>query len=206
MYVPFSSATRARVRPMLKGSTFEPDLDKLQRLIHYICHRKRKAPRELGRLKLNKILFYSDLYAFLHTGKPITGEVYIKQKHGPVSKHIDQIVAALKESGHLAVTVEPYIGGGEERTHHLFFSLKEPDIDDFTPNEISIIERYIEEISSKTAQETSIDSHDIVWESRSMRETIPYYSGFLYALGEIREEDLEWARNELAQWGQPNED
>ena len=205
MYV-LDPKIRGRVRLMLKGSTFEPDLDKLRRLVHYICHRKREAPRELGRLKLNKILFYSDLYAFLHTGKPITGEEYIKQKHGPVSKHLDQIVEELEESGQLAVSVEPYIGGGEERTHHLFFSLKEPNIDDFTSNEISFVEQYIEEISVKTAQKTSLDSHDIVWESRAMRETIPYYSGFLYALAEIREEDMDWARQELTEWDRSDED
>lgn len=191
---------------MLEGSTFEPDLDKLQRLVHYICHRKRKVPRELGRLKLHKILFYSDLHAFLHTGQPITGEVYIKHKYGPFSKHLDQTVAELENEDKLVVSIEPYAYGEEERSHHLFFSRQEPDIDDFTPTEISIVERYIEAISPHSATDVSKASHDIVWESRSIGETIPYYSGFLYALAEIRPEDLEWARQELTQWDQSDED
>ena len=60
------------------------DRDKLKALTHYIIARC-EDPRILGSIKLNKILWASDLWAYVHWGKPITGEHYIKQQFGPVA-------------------------------------------------------------------------------------------------------------------------
>ena len=187
---------------MLQGSTFEPDVDKLQRLVHYVCHRKRDRLKQLSRTKLHKILFYSDLQAYLSLGKPITGEVYIKHQYGPFSTHLDQVVQSLENEGALVVSEDRFVVGSEERSHHLFFSRKEPQLAGFAPEEISIVEHYIDLLSPHSTQAVSDASHDIVWETRAIGEQIPYYSGFLYTLGEIRPEDVDWARQELTQWGE----
>ena len=66
------------------------DRDKLKALTHYIIARC-EDPRILGSIKLNKILWASDLWAYAHWGKPITGEHYIKQQFGPVASTVGLI-------------------------------------------------------------------------------------------------------------------
>ena len=78
------------------------DWDKLSRLVHYICN-EAPNPKLLGATKLNKILYYSDFEAYLQLGAPITGEAYVKQKHGPVPKHILTVLDRLKESEAIAI-------------------------------------------------------------------------------------------------------
>jgi hypothetical protein len=83
---------------------FELDREKLKQLVHYVCD---IAPnRQLGATKLNKILFYADTQAYLETGSPITGETYVKQKLGPVPKHIGEILAELKAEEAVAISEE----------------------------------------------------------------------------------------------------
>ena len=191
---------------MLQGSTFELDVDKLKHLVHYICHRKRDRPKQLSRTKLHKILFYSDLQAYLSLGRPITGEVYIKHQFGPFSTHLDEVVRSLEENDALVVSEDRYVAGKKERSHHLFFSRKEPVLSSFGPEEISIVEHYIDFLTPYSTQAVSDASHDIVWQTRDIGEQIPYYSGFLYTLGEIRPQDLDWVRQELAEWEEGDED
>lgn len=62
----------------------EPET-KRQRLIEAAAVALRAAPgRSLGRVQLNKALFYADLVALLELGRPITGAKYVAIEAGPV--------------------------------------------------------------------------------------------------------------------------
>ena len=63
------------------------DRDKLKLLVHYIISRC-EDPNILGSIKLNKVLWVSDLWAYVKRGQPITGEHYIKQQFGPVASTV----------------------------------------------------------------------------------------------------------------------
>jgi uncharacterized protein YwgA len=185
---------------MLEASTFEPDLSKIKDLVHYVCYRKRDRPRQLSKTKLHKILFYSDLTAFLQLRRPISGERYIKHQYGPFSSHLQDAVAELEEESKVVVSENAYEVGGEPRTQNVYFAILRPSVSRFSAEEILIVDEVIERISPHTSETVSRVSHDVIWETRTIGEPIPYHSAFLYALGEVRPADLAWARNELEGW------
>src|SRR5258708_7322343 len=78
-----------------KDRTPQLNMKKLEEAVHYVCSR---ASGTLGAVKLNKILYYSDMVHHAHTGSSITGASYAKQVRGPVPKQvlpaIDHLVTA----------------------------------------------------------------------------------------------------------------
>jgi hypothetical protein len=172
---------------------------KLESLMHYIIW-KCQDPTMLGAVKLNKILWYSDLFAYLEKGRSITGIAYIKRQFGPVPKSEDFIAASekLKSEGKIAVTEGMYYG----KPYRQFVALKLPNISMFSPEEISIIDIMVEEICQKhTALSISKLSHDIIWESAEIGEEIPLCTAFAARFGEITEDDIQWAKREAKRLG-----
>ena len=181
--------------------SFETDMDKLKKLTHYICA-KAPNPYQLGATKLNKILWRSDFGAYLHTGKPITGEVYIKHQFGPVPQHINEILRELRDVDK-AIAISEASGYsiymGEPYTQRLFFSLTRPSLSGFTAEEISIVDDMIHLICTHhTARSISDASHDIIWKNAEIGEEIPYHTAFVNLLGEITPEDIDWAKSEFS--------
>ena len=173
-----------------------PTLDwaKLKALVHYICFRA-PNPKKFGATKLNKILLYSDMEAYLSIGQPITGETYIKRQYGPVPKHILHVLAELEEERAIAISeASGYnIYAGESYAQRQFFPITRPDLQPFSGEEISIVDAMVEAICEHhSAQSISAASHDIVWKSAEIGEEIPYYTVYSRLLGEITPEDMNW--------------
>ncbi len=177
------------------------DWDKLSRLVHYVCD-EAPNPKLLGATKLNKILYYSDFEAYLQLGAPITGEVYVKQKHGPVPKHVMTVLDRLKESEAIAIAqASGYFAYTGEPSYapRLFHSLRRPDIHDFLPDEIRIVDEVIRVICLEhTATSISNLSHDLIWNAAEIGEEIPYFTAFAQLLGDIDAKDIAWAKGTIA--------
>ena len=174
---------------------FRPD--KLRAAVHYVCFRS-PDPRRLGKTKLNKILYYADREAYLRTGQPITGEVYVKHQYGPVSSHLDAAIADLERNRLVAVAeasgYNAFVGASYAQKQYL--SLRRPDVSVFTAEEVSLIEQYVDLICERySAREISRASHDAVWEAAELGEEIPYYTAFLQTPAEVTPDDLAWARS-----------
>jgi hypothetical protein len=194
---PRSSAT------MRKPPVIKTNVNKLKTLVHYICDRA-PNPRRLGATKLNKILFFSDMEAYLTLGQPITGEIYIKHQYGPVSKHLEEILEALEGDRAIAIAHASgyHVVTGEPFTQKLFVALYRPSLDDFSAEEISIVDEMIRIICTRhTARSISDVSHNIIWESAEIGEEIPYYTAFVHTLGEITPADVDWAKGEITRRG-----
>ena len=167
---------------------------KLEQLVHYISYRCEDTS-VLGKTKLNKVLFFADFQQYVDTGESITGENYIKYQYGPVSEHLDEIVEGLEEEGMLATRRKHY----ENYFQDEFISLREPNLEDFTADEIKIVEDMIQIVCyGHTARSISDFSHTSIWEAADIGEEIPYEAGLLFRLGEIGPEDMEWAQSQLA--------
>lgn len=176
---------------------FRPD--KLRAAVHYVCFRS-PDPGSLGKTKLNKILYYADREAYLRSGKPITGEVYVKHQYGPVSSHLDAAIAELEHDRLIAVAeasgYNAFVGARYAQKQYL--SLRRPEVSLFTADEVSLIEQYVDLICERyTAREISRVSHDLVWEAAALGEEIPYYTVFLQTPSEVRPEDVTWAREAI---------
>lgn len=167
---------------------------KLKALVHYVCHKLRRNPSRLGKTKLNKVLFYADFQSFLDTGESMTGETYVKFQHGPVSEHIQDVVAELGEEGALATRETKYHGYRKKE----YIALEDPDLSPFTGEEISIADDVIDDVCREnTAASISEFSHNHIWEAAVIGEEIPYEAVLVYQLGEIEPDDMAWAKEEI---------
>ena len=172
------------------------DREKFKTLVQYICYRC-ENPQLLGKTKLNKILWFSDMLHFERTGEPLTGESYVKLTFGPVPTHVDHAIGELQSEGKLSVRLPE---GDYDPT--LFFAHDAPSLGIFSAEEISLVDRIIEEICSKhTASSISRLTHDAVYKLAEMGEEIPYEAFLASKLGEITEKDVRWAQKELQDAG-----
>lgn len=167
--------------------------EKLKRLIHYVAYRCVDRPKKLGAVKLNKVLWYSDLEAYVSTGTPITGDRYIKKPRGPVSSSLMPVVLELEKEKAVAIRqLDP-----DGRVDYL--ALTKPNVSIFTAEEIRIVEDAIDVVcENHTGHSISEKSHDVVWKLAELDEEIPYYAILAGRLHEIEADDIRWAREQLA--------
>lgn len=171
------------------------DQDRLKTLVHYICYQCHD-PSVLGAIKLNKILWYSEVIAFGRSGDSLTGETYVKQQFGPVPRHVLGIIEDLKAEGALVTREVEFYGKLKKK----YIALKKPDITMFTADEISLVDSVIDVVCHKhTASSISMASHDAIWKLAEIGEEIPLYAALASELGEITEHDVKWAKRVLTE-------
>jgi hypothetical protein len=168
--------------------------DKFQALVHYICY---KAHREdLGATKLNKILWYADVWSYISRGAPMTGETYVKQDFGPVPLHILDTISQLSNSGKLCVRDVDYYNRNKKE----YIALTRPDFLYLSSEEISIMDELIDAICRKhTAKSISDITHDETWKLAAIGEPIPLHTAFIGKRQKPTEEDIDWAHQLLAE-------
>jgi hypothetical protein len=170
------------------------DRQKFKALVHYICYRRSVVdPSSLGAVKLNKILWYSDLAAYYELGQSITGARYVKRRYGPVPHQIKPVLRELEDEGALEVKDSPYYG----KTKKTFIVKKVAQNNFASPEELDIVQKMIDLICDEhTATSISRASHDHIWKAAEDGEEIPYFTVFATP-GHLTEEDREWARYQL---------
>lgn len=167
--------------------------EKFKDLVHYICHTADRD--ELGAVKLNKILWFSDMITYIKKGKSLTGAVYVKRQHGPVPKEILRALDDLSEEQKMIVREVLYFGN----TKREYISLVEPQIGRFNAPEIDLIANLTHHIChNHTAGSISEATHDKIWELAAMGEEIPYCAIYGAQLGDITQEDIEWGKKSIA--------
>ncbi len=186
---------RIRGKNQMVKVSYKSDIDreKYKALVHYICD-VCGDPSKLGATKLNKILWLSDALAYAKLGQSITGERYVKRQFGPAPYNFLGIREELEQEGKIAVRYGDYFG----RTQTQFFSLQRPEISDFKPEEIDLVSGVINAVCAKTAKEISDWSHADIWKVAEYGEDIPHYALFVWQLGEIDEDSIAWADQEIA--------
>jgi hypothetical protein len=166
---------------------------KFKELVHYICE-KAEEPSCLGSIKLNKVLWYSDVINYLVEGRSITGETYVKRQHGPVPRDVLRALKELERDGQIARGKVDHFGFMKNE----YISLFPSDKNAFTGSEMALIDAAFEHVCMHhTAMSVSKETHDIIWEMAEMGEEIPYYTVFATSEGEIDESDIAWAQERL---------
>ena len=162
------------------------DMAKLKAMVHYIVA---TIPEEqLGKTKLNKILWFSDREAYLRLGKTISGDTYIRKQRGPVSKNLEHALDELEKDGIVEETCD-YRGEYSKYSYH---SHVRPENLPFTPDELSILDAQITKLRQMTAKEVSELSHDYTWRMYENGEEIDMVAT-LAQPGNITPEDVAWA-------------
>lgn len=166
---------------------------KFKELVHYICE-KAEDPSCLGSIKLNKVLWYSDVINYLVTGRSITGETYVKRQHGPVPRDVLRAIHDLVKEGRIARGKVDHFGF----IKHEYISIYASDKNAFSGSEMALIDEAFEHVCMQnTARSISDETHNVIWEMAEMGEEIPYNAVFASFIGEVDEADLKWAQEVL---------
>ncbi len=181
---------RQRQRPVFNRAKFD-------NLVLYVVS-KSPDPTELGAVRLRKILYYADSLNFLHFGRAITGATYVKWGGGPVPKELSRTLGELDSEGALKA---------KRATHPLgypmvyYYAFRAPDLNLFSAEEISVVDEVIQAICERhTAASISRLSHHNAWEIAQIGEELPYESVFVQRFGEIDEDAIAWAREEIRRY------
>lgn len=164
-----------RTRHLNETFDVERGVQRFRELIVYVSKKCQSDPN-FGAVKLNKILYHSDFRAFERFGVPLTGVRYFKLKQGPAPKSLIPHRRNLIDEG--AIRLDR-VGIGTGWEQHRTVALREPIIDFFTPDEISIVDEVISELWTQNATEVSNASHDVRWRVLQERDSLPYEFAFL---------------------------
>lgn len=170
------------------------DRDKFKRLVHYVIWKAGQRPW-FGAVKLNKVLWFADARAYALTGKPITGEVYVRQQFGPVPKHIVPIQKELVAEGLIKI--------GKQGKQTTFRSLDAPHYNNwFSTDELLSVNWWIDHIDKDhTAGSISEQTHDYAWEIARMGEELPLYAYRVARIKEPTDEDMERLKSRAKELG-----
>jgi len=143
---------------------------KFKAMVHYVVA-SCDDPQRLGATRLNKICWYADTLAYRFNGETITGETYVKRKHGPVPKSILPAIRELESEKKIYVREHHFL---PSRKIRLFVLLQEPDVSVFGADEREIINFVVDHVCDKhTAASISELSHNVIWEAANEGEEIP---------------------------------
>jgi len=149
--------------------------ERLRELLLYVVQKCEGEPR-FGATKLNKILFYSDFYAFAHFGEPITGAQYMKLPQGPAPKHLLPVRKKLEQTGELEVFTKPTFYGGHQVR---FVAKRSPELFRFSGPQLALVDEVIEYLRDLKAADVSNATHGRAWKAACDKDLIPYESVFL---------------------------
>jgi hypothetical protein len=153
-----------------------PDSDeRLKELILYVADRCEYHQR-FGATEISKILFYADFVAYVKLGLPITGAEYQCLPQGPAPRRLLPIKAQLIANRE-AVEHEKHV---YSRFQKRIIPIREANLGWFTADEISIVDKIIEALESKSADDVNELSHQLPgWELANDGETIPYHTALI---------------------------
>lgn len=170
------------------------DWEKFKDVVHYVVDKASSNPSVLGAIKLNKVLWYSDAIHYMVTGESITGETYVKRQFGPVPKHVLGAIDELVKDGKILRGKVDHFGHMKNE----YIVIQEASKDKFTAEELDLVDTAYEHVClNHTAMSVSEETHGIIWQLAELGEEIPLSTAFASSVGEITENDLTWAENNL---------
>jgi hypothetical protein len=143
-------------------------LDKFAELLLYIAKKCENDPH-FGATKLNKILFFSDFAAYRIRQKSITGATYQRLDHGPAPKCMLPVREQLLADKSLEIQDVVRFGFTQRRPR----ALRNPNLEIFSGEEISLVDDVISAMRDETARTVSAMSHGFWWEVAENGEEIP---------------------------------
>lgn len=155
------------------------EMNKLMKVLVYVCRAFMDVPHKLGAVKLNKILWFSDVKAIKELKRTITEEdEYVAQPNGPVLNGIPIIMGLLKDKGLISSSqIElgdysqwVYTVINDDRTREMAESISK--------EESKILDIEIKYAKTHTSREVIKRAHDYSWWDKiEDSETVPVHLG-----------------------------
>jgi Protein of unknown function (DUF4065) len=174
------------------------DKDKFKALVLHVIWRTSHI-EGFGATKLNKALWFSEARVFEAYGKTITGETFVRDQHGPRSKHLRQVCWELEDEG----AIEPFVENVHNRQASRYRAHQPADTSMFTAEELAMIDWWVSHIGKEhTATSISNLSHDYGWEVAAMGEGLPLHAYLARRIHKPEtDEEIEWAAKEAKRLG-----
>lgn len=156
--------------------TYAESDKRLGELILLICQ-KSAGDDNFGAVKLNKLLFYSDFFAYARWAESITGADYWNLSEGPAPRRLVQVRQQLIKAKALAIQhVDLPLGLVQQRP----IQLRRPDRSLFNNAQLDLIDEVIAENRNLTAKQISDKSHrEWGWKLTKEKEKIELDTIFL---------------------------
>ena len=167
--------------------------EKFGQALHYIVW-KAGARAGFGATKLNKVLWFAEARVYVLYRRQMTGETFIREKFGPVPKHVIPVRERLEKAG----LIQVWNDKGQTR----FRTASAPDMSGFDQDEKSALDFWITEIDKEyTAKEISDKTHDYGWDIAELGEEIPLYAIHAERARHPEGSELDWAQGVVKRLG-----
>jgi hypothetical protein len=130
------------------------DKEKAKELLVYIAS---KVGADAGSIKLNKILFFSDVTYLSRYGKTISSFTYQKNTFGPTPRGVLALLHELEVEGRV-INTAIYT----PRYEKVVLAKDQANKDKFSGSEISVVDEMVEWIRPMKAGDASLWSHDFL--------------------------------------------
>ena|SRR6266581_5573479 len=164
-------------------------------LILYIAHECVDDPK-FTKLKLFKILFYSDFESFGRYRAPITGMPYRKAPYGPAPANFSRLQEEMIRDRQISIVTRRVYDHSSQR----LFPLTEPTFNFLSARDIAVVNGWIRHFWGWTAKRVSEYSHGKAWTIAGDSELIPYESVFI-SDEPVTFEDVARAKELAAKYG-----
>lgn len=133
------------------------DRERFEALVLYIAHQT-ADDETFGRVKLAKVLFYSDFDVYRDQGESLTGATYIRMPRGPFPRQLGEAEKALEATGQVVLEHE---GKDEYEEKRIVPQGSPPELGGlFEQWQLLTVDARIKEIQSASARRASDLSHD----------------------------------------------
>jgi uncharacterized phage-associated protein len=152
------------------------NIDKYRAAMLYLLSKLGKVE---GKKKFYKLFYYIDFDYYESHEKPVTGDVYVKWKMGPVPKYFDAVVDSMKSEVEVSKEKRYPMQENDTVIYSLKHSLKDSEFDVLNESEKKMIDRVIRLYGSKTGTELELLSHkEAPFNAVEFNEIIPYEYSF----------------------------
>lgn len=160
---------------------------KFKELVIYLTNKSYADPK-CGLTKLNKLLFFSDAFAFANLGKPITGQKYFTHINGPIPADMELLRRELIEDRDTIERSIPVIDYSMTK----IIPSRQADLSVFTAEEIDLVNEVLEFLKNKNNTQASQFSHDksVGWQNTEINEEIPLSTIFFPVGMRYTEDDI----------------
>jgi uncharacterized phage-associated protein len=156
-----------------------------------------KNTRNCKKTKLFKLLYYLDFMHFKRFGLSVTGYNYITMPYGPVPEELLKQFEKneFPDEFNKNFTIEKVTDEEDKQSFQINLKNKKPDLDWFTPNELTVLNEVVEIFKDAPAKDIVEATHfrNTPWDKTVKTKGIGSYIDYFLAL----DEDTSLSREEI---------
>ncbi len=141
---------------------------KLRALVYYFIEQCTGTQAQLGAIRLNKALWFTDVYYYLSTGRQMTESVYVKHQF-PVAKRILGVLYDLEEQGTITI-IAPAVPFNAR--HFAVNKLTDEFNGVLSESEKAFAKTILDGVLGYNTNEINQLNHDVFWEETPEGEVL----------------------------------